>query len=212
MNQVSLFEAWRQWLSGNLVHESVLWGFSILWWGRIGKIVQFAAALTIIADIIGPERLRLFGNSLHGAFSLKKVDYYLHDAFAHTKATWNYVRAPSEKVAEALAAVKEFKSDHINMFVCLGLTILGGFFLWPRLGGWLTIISAAVGYFVLLVSISPVMTILTLFVVSLLGLLIDFLIVEPIAWIIERPHIDKWVKIMAVILLILGFHFDLLAS
>ncbi|WNV90302.1 hypothetical protein [Umezawaea sp. Da 62-37] len=56
-----LWDLWHHWLSGKKVDEGHLWGLSILAWGRIGKGLQFLAGLTVILDLIGPERLRLFG-------------------------------------------------------------------------------------------------------------------------------------------------------
>ncbi len=38
---------------------------TILWWGRIGKVMAFLGGLTLILDLIGPERLRRLGRN-HG--------------------------------------------------------------------------------------------------------------------------------------------------
>ena len=56
--------------------------------------------------------------------------------------------------------------------------------------------------------IGPLMVTI-IFVVSFAG---NFLIIHPIAWMLEHPKIDKLVKTFSVILLTVGFHFDLLAS
>lgn len=41
---VGYFDAWSAWWAGDLEPEAKLWGVSIMWWGRIGLIIQFAAA------------------------------------------------------------------------------------------------------------------------------------------------------------------------
>jgi hypothetical protein len=73
MMNITIIQAWKLWLLGNLQPDYMLWGINLFIWGRIGKIVQFIAALAIIAEIIGPDKLRAFGNGLHGAFTINKV-------------------------------------------------------------------------------------------------------------------------------------------
>ncbi|MEV4455148.1 hypothetical protein [Microbispora sp. NPDC049633] len=45
------------WLDGRSTSGLVLWGHTMLWWGRLGKIVQFAAGLVAVFDLIGLDRL-----------------------------------------------------------------------------------------------------------------------------------------------------------
>jgi hypothetical protein len=59
MESISWLEAWSRWASGNpTLKDNMLWGLQILWWGRIGKIAAFVGGLTLVLDILGPERLR----------------------------------------------------------------------------------------------------------------------------------------------------------
>jgi hypothetical protein len=51
------------WVSGPLTSTSLL-GVPIFWWSRIGKCAQFAAGLTVILDLVGPERLQEWGHKL----------------------------------------------------------------------------------------------------------------------------------------------------
>ena len=74
MPEISYIDAWGLWFSGKNVADQMLLGIQILWWGRLGKIVGLLSALSIIAEIIGPQKLRKFGKSLHGIFSLRDVD------------------------------------------------------------------------------------------------------------------------------------------
>ncbi|MGB7923383.1 MAG: hypothetical protein WCF57_09080 [Pyrinomonadaceae bacterium] len=73
MNELSYFEAWHHWLNGENVSNYYLWSFQIIWWGRIGKLVSFISALAVIAELIGPDRLRNFGESLHGRFTREQA-------------------------------------------------------------------------------------------------------------------------------------------
>ncbi|MFC7762773.1 hypothetical protein ACFQY4_35535 [Catellatospora bangladeshensis] len=56
--------ACRIWLDGRSASGEPLWGETVLWWARAGKILQFAAGLVVILDLIGPERLRRGGQRM----------------------------------------------------------------------------------------------------------------------------------------------------
>ena len=60
---VSLFGAWHLWLSGKPLTGLKLWGVNIIWWGRIGKILEFLAAYAVIVEIAGSVRLQRYGKS-----------------------------------------------------------------------------------------------------------------------------------------------------
>ncbi|MFG1926835.1 hypothetical protein [Cryptosporangium sp. NPDC048952] len=51
-------DAWQIWLSGKEVADAPLWGKTVLFWARAGKLLQFIAGLVVIIDLIGPEALR----------------------------------------------------------------------------------------------------------------------------------------------------------
>ncbi|WP_212841676.1 hypothetical protein [Catellatospora sp. IY07-71] len=56
--------AGRVWLDGRSASGEPLWGRTVLWWARAGKVLQFAAGLVVILDLIGPERLRRAGQQM----------------------------------------------------------------------------------------------------------------------------------------------------
>ena len=61
MHSVGYLDAWAHWAAGDsTLRNADLWGLPVLWWGRIGKVAAFLAGMTLIMDIIGPERLRKF--------------------------------------------------------------------------------------------------------------------------------------------------------
>jgi hypothetical protein len=60
--------------------------------------------------------------------------------------------------------------------------------------------------------ILPLMVAVLVTFLMLTFLCIDGLFIEPTAWLLERRSLDKLIKIGALTLLIIGFHFDLLAS
>ncbi|MEV0381718.1 hypothetical protein [Nonomuraea sp. NPDC050643] len=53
---------WALWLAGKQVDALPLfWDVPVLIWGRIGKVLQFAAGLAVIIDLLDPDRLRATG-------------------------------------------------------------------------------------------------------------------------------------------------------
>lgn len=66
MEAVDYFDAWARWFDGNEVKNLTMGGIQILWWARIGKLMQFAAGLVIVLDLIGPERLAAAARKLGG--------------------------------------------------------------------------------------------------------------------------------------------------
>lgn len=56
-----LVRAMRVWAQGRSASAEPLWGHTVLWWARAGKIMEFAAGLVVVLDLIGPERLRRSG-------------------------------------------------------------------------------------------------------------------------------------------------------
>jgi hypothetical protein len=53
---------WGLWFAGKPVDELPLfWDVPVLVWGRIGKVLQFAAGLAVIIDLLDPDKLRATG-------------------------------------------------------------------------------------------------------------------------------------------------------
>ncbi len=67
-------------------------------------------------------------------------------------------------------------------------------------------------FFVSLMFVSPVVVSAILFLLSFSVLFFDFLVIRRTAWLLERPKVESWFKIISLIFLLVGFHFDLLSS
>lgn len=55
------------WAQGKALTGMSLWGIPVIWWGRAGKVSAFLGGLTVVLDVIGPDRIREFGMRLKGA-------------------------------------------------------------------------------------------------------------------------------------------------
>jgi hypothetical protein len=67
---ISYFDAWSMWLDGRSTLGNDLLGVSMLWWGRGGKIMAFVGGLTVVLDLVGPERIRKFSGGAAGKMKL----------------------------------------------------------------------------------------------------------------------------------------------
>lgn len=214
MNEISIIEAWTQWFSGHLPSDATIWGVSIFWWGRIGKIMQAIGGVTIIADIIGPEKIRSFGTSLHGAITPTTLIQFLEDCsewytviFRHT-----FLKDYADEITVEKNS-RHIRLNVLNYGICFLLTALVVLSTKLYSTGWFfLIIEAAIIFVCLLVSVSPLLTVLTIATFALIGLIINSSCVEPLAWFLEHPSLDRFTKIASLLLLLIGFHFELLAS
>ena len=213
MNEISILDAWILWLAGHLSPHSTIWGVSIFWWGRLGKMMQFIGAATIIADIIGPEKIRAFGSSLHGAVTTKVLIELLKECFEWYVVVFRHTLMKDyadDTLVKRRAAPS--KIEGLNYFVCLLLTIAA--ILLTRLHqiGWMILIAAPMIYGCLFVSLSPIVTVLTILLLAALGFMINGVCIKSLAWLLEHPSLDRLTKIASLLFLVLGFHFELLAS
>ncbi|MCD2193500.1 hypothetical protein LQ327_08905 [Actinomycetospora endophytica] len=64
MHNIGLWEALSLWWSGQKLDGMAIYGLSTVWIGRIAKVATYAAGLSVVLDIIGPERVREFGRRM----------------------------------------------------------------------------------------------------------------------------------------------------
>lgn len=123
--EITFSETWKLWLSDNLSADAVLWGISIFWWERIGKVMQFLGATTIVADIIGPEKIRKFGTSLQRTNSPKTPIQFLKRCFAWYIVIFrqtimkDYTKDSTNKKSK----YRFFQLNILNYFICFLLTV-----------------------------------------------------------------------------------------
>lgn len=215
MNDVSLIEAWKIWLSGDLPANTVLWGIRLLWWERIGKLMQVVGATTIIADIIGPEEIRRFGSSLQSTVPSAALIQFLKQCFAWYSTTFRQTILKDfvDESADLKSAPNHFHLNVLNYLICLLLTLFVMYLAKLYAVGWgILILEFVIIFGCLLVSVAPIFTVLTVIGLTTAGLVVNSLLIKPLALILENPSLDRFIKIASLLFLLLGFHFELLAS
>lgn len=185
----------------------------MLWWGRIGRIAEFLGALVIVAEIIGPARIRSFGSMLRERSVKAIADTNIQDPIAWLKAMVEYYSAPfgSEEERVALKKTETYQTDSLFYLVVLASLAGGGYIaheLWQSV--WLTAAGVLMGLGVASL-IGPLVTCGLGLILRARGLAFDTVIAAPIAWVLDRDAVEKWIKTAAAVMLVLGFHFDLLA-
>jgi hypothetical protein len=217
MQSVNYFEAWSLWLQGQLRSDHILGGIQILWWGRIGKVIAFISALAIFVEIVGADRLRLWGGALHKPINVRQMVSGLRHVPTVIGHFWRMLRMAflgrRERAEWHLSAMfqEEFFLSVLMLGVYLGLNIIALRYFFVSPGLW--------EYILLLVVVAPLNALTSVFVsvfsvvvARLLLSLIDIVLVEPFAWMLERPHLAKLMKLISVFLLFVGVHFDLLGD
>jgi hypothetical protein len=210
--QTTLAQAWGLWLSGEPAAHLELWGLSILWWGRLGKIAEAVAGLAILADIVGPDGLRRFGRLLHGRFTLATAGHHMRNAMVWLLWWWKYVKAKQSSPEEREAEQHMQEFGVLQMLLgAIGVVVIIVVMV-ENWGDWKAVVSRGLGALFVVGLVGPFLVALLIIAFAMLGLLFDLVVIEPVARAFDRDAPDRLIKIGSLLLLVLGFHFDLLAS
>lgn len=186
-SHITLIEAWRLWLSGiRLDDHLLLFHTSILAWARIGKCLEFIAALAILADIMGPQRLREFGRAMNTKSILA--------------AGWRFLESRWWVRFIVVLLILFIVSLPVALFAFWDYA-LGG----EEYEGSLLqrLVFLQVGFLALI--LGP-------FILAILGTCFDLIIFRPASYVLDHPLNERLIKVISVVLLLAGFHFDLLTS
>ena len=108
---MTILGAWDLWVHSRLADHEVLWGVTILWWGRLGKFAEFFGAALIVADIIGPEKLRSWGDGLHQFASLSFVRKMFLDAWTFAR---DFLRGETRTLADYVEVLGRHKPEYLR--------------------------------------------------------------------------------------------------
>lgn len=207
---IDLTSAWGVWLSGKTLDNYQLWGISFTWWSRIGLITQYVGALTIIADIIGPEKLREIGKKASRLYSVGMSFRWLKLQVMSILSVYLKDSAlVKPEPSQNISTLKVLTSLSVLLFIVISWDVLKGAF---DVMHWLFAVVVIFG------AVAVVGIVITLFWLSILviisaGLAVfDILVIHSLAWILEKDSADRIVKFVGIMFITFGFHFDLLGS
>jgi len=221
--------------------EVQLWSMSMLWWGRAGKLLQFAGALTIVLDLVDPEKLRRWGQRMRGNPLDGLRDWAEQSAAMQALAfvlavvlvAWVDTLIPDwlRRLDSYVFGLPDRIPNLWGWAFLLSLVAVGALLAWTA--RWQGVRSVRIGRRVLTTVLIVVVAalVLTLVVgivrgvaplalgmVAVVGVAlaltfgVDYCIARPTAWLLDRKRPGQPLRWAAAILLGVGFHFDLLAS
>jgi hypothetical protein len=194
------------WWHGRSTLGLQLWGVPVLWWGRIGKLAQFAAGLVVLFDLIGAERLRAFG---------RQSQWWARVLLLGLKFDFGW--RPDRMAVDWRPGQHLDWHDWkklIKPALWVTLIPLSGWLLrtYVPLTSWTAVILYSVWAtfaFVLGAALAFLVLYVVIMLIVLVVAVLPTIIVERLLNREQPGHPARWI---AFILFLVGFHFDLLAS
>ncbi|MEU4667642.1 hypothetical protein AB0F91_06670 [Amycolatopsis sp. NPDC023774] len=203
-----LLHAWREWLAGHDTAQLRVFGIAVLWWGRIGKTLEFLGGLTVVIDLLGRQRMETFHASLrHRRRRLARwVPYWV----------WTLLRRPVPAGAAPEPARPEAHEKGLRVAWFAGtaamaiLLYAGVHYLyappsdpmpWPVALMFITIAAPTVGGLVLGGGG---------YVLGLL--LVEAFVVTTLGQLRTREGLESRLKWIGLVIFVFGFSLDLLSS
>lgn len=194
----NLCQAWSVWAEDRLKHTDTLYHIPIVWWGRIGRCADFLAALLLLIDVLKLAWFQRFSAWAKAWDKWLRLDWFRSSGNRDPSAPkepfggemfYVFLLAAPLFVPVFILAFKEYRSGAPSL---------------PRLQpwvdrcdtSWLCQAFVELPAFLLLCAIS-----------ALIG---HFLLFRWIVWMANLPMLSFQLKILALCLLIFGFHFTLL--
>jgi hypothetical protein len=188
MNQdISVFEAVKLWFSGEVPRQFTMWGHPVVFWDRLGQVMEFVGALAVVVDLLGAERLSAIATELR---------------------EWS--RDPAMRPTNLLARPRVALVGIVAISLVAGFAMLtGSQKVDPVLPFTHIPVPAVVAFAVTILGLAiPAYLLLALYFVLFCAATPP--IADYTARLLQREHADKWLKLIALPLLTLGFFLDLL--
>ena len=212
MTELTLVEAWTYWRQATPLTGHTLWGEPILWLGRYGKIAQFFGAALIIVEIIGKDKINKLGNKLANFLASPAITSPIRTAWNRAMRHWQVITGKALATSEEMKEVStrevltspRYLLELLLLFVAL-------YFVWTCLAvTWMKVIAVIV-VTLLWAFIGPIASLVVILLLAAIPWLF-LILLRAIAWVMSQPSLDTAAKVLALLLVIVGFHFDLLAS
>jgi hypothetical protein len=184
---ISVLQAVTLWFTGELPKQLTMWGHPLIFWDRLGQVMEFVGALAVVVDLLGEERLSAIASELREWAQ----DPAMRPTSLITRPRVALIGIVTISIVAGLAVltgsqrvdpVLPFTSIPLPIGVAFAVTILG-----LALSAYLLLAL----YFALFCVVAPS-------------------IADYTARTLQREHADKWLKLISLPLLTLGFFLDLL--
>jgi putative FmdB family regulatory protein len=261
--KLKLWGFWENWLDGKVTPSAKLSRWPIMYWGRLGKILEFIGGLTVILDLAGEERVDRWHAAASSRFT--RTAALSRTMIARTLAPWKsqvgslaWLTLPILCIANGTAIyyfeasiVHSGKTFALWAAVLTGLIVVVFLVIWSATDSFFTayvtynillfiiLITSFVRYsfhyehaawwvryllsqdspgpFLVAAAISAIIYLLImslLLLIELSGRLVGAAVVvgstTMLRWALHKKA--RPLRWMALILFLIGFHFDLLAA
>lgn len=205
------------WWSGESVANLQLLGISIRAWGRFGKLLQLTAALVVVLDIAGPERIRRYGASLRNVVPQARLAAYFRGTW---RWAWTWVVSLLRITSRStVGGVTHHETSRFTVYLVISFVVGALASLFMPASYFADVTPTWVGHFMRFVLVwmlsiffLPIVETALAFALIMFGLLVDGCLLRPLAAALERPTVDRIAKFGGLVALLIGSHFDLLAS
>ncbi|MCV9389051.1 hypothetical protein [Reichenbachiella ulvae] len=208
---IDFIKAWELWFQGVGLTNYRLFGVSIFWLGRIGKIIQFLGGLMVIFEIIGFTRLSKFSANLKELINFRNIRQIAFFGLENTRK-W-YQKTTSKKLTKEEKDVLKIDSSYTLMLIIAAL--ISALYCSVKLAEYMNWFWAIfLGSFAFSFSglIIPVIISLFALLFYCISYALNFFLISPIVWVLDKKSLNSIVKVIALMSVIVGTIFDLLAS
>jgi hypothetical protein len=177
------------WQHGEIPKGFVLWGQYLFFWDRLGKILEIVGALAVVIDVLGAERLAAIAAGLRQWSQdpeTRPLTFVIRPRVVLTGVVSISILAGIALLTgpQKVDPVLPFTGIHLPASLAVATTSAG-----LALAAYVFLAL----YFVLFEAVTPP-------------------IADYTARLLQREHADKWLKLISLPLLSLGFFLDLLAA
>ncbi|WP_326957366.1 hypothetical protein [Amycolatopsis sp. NBC_01286] len=242
MQTVSFWQAWGLWFDGRSVAGFRLWGLPVLWWGRFGKLGQFTGGLAAIIDIVGVARITGWGERLRArpvegqrqtlAETWRRSRVIFRAAYRDLLA--DYIRPKQMKERRIEGRTGEPKREPLDAetrrvkrilvtVVLVWAALMWALTIWARsawdggsveqdLPWWVAILVVVLTFPLSLMAVFTGISLGLNLLARAWPLVVYGLFVRPPLVLLRGPQPDRSLRVIGVLLVVVGFAFDLLAS
>ncbi len=186
-HDISFMQALALWFEGEIPRHLTVWGYPLIFWDRLGHVMEFVGALAVVVDIMGADRLSEIARELREWTR----DPSMRPSRMLVRPRVALVGIGAIAVVAAVAVLSSAqKVDPVVPFTDIPLAR-----------------SVAVAVTIFGLALATYLVLALYFV--LFGIVIPP-IAEGLARLLQTQHADKWLKLVSLPLLTLGFLLDLL--
>lgn len=172
---IGYFEAWERWLDHQSLSGETLWGVEIFWWGRIGKVLQLVGGLTVVAEWVGDMRMKEASDLLRRGHLPRVAGRAWQSGKEGLRQYLRLLRGASGPAGQVVTSV-------ITAIVALAGIV-------PAITS--SDVTKTVVTLIVAALLLPVVAIALLMVAALLGRVLDFILVRPLAFLLGKSDAIK---------------------